>query len=1229
MIDLEEAFVKRLNTHQTHFEDLVLLGPDGLDELNDKIEKFMFSVRGEDTGFNLTTKIDGSPAMVVYSKFSGYPDNSICLKSFVNNANNVISAPEEVYAKYNDRPEMAQKLVYGLMLAPYIPEGEAWQGDCLFSDDSKKEEIIDGAKCITFQPNKIVYAFSEDNPGYDKIKKAKFGIAFHTVYKDLGNGEKGQSFRPEIDEVSFPDWCYVMSPALSLTNSKVDLDSLSSMYDSLLEAEKKLKRTADYDTLVHNEIFMSYWNVFENHYLADGKKVTIDIDGFYDDLADYIEEKQTAAFQKKFTTLKTAKGRSKAIDSWAAEVAELKDIVKSNRQVLVNLVQTLNFALEIKMLIWRSLKDTSQNYKTYYKSRSKGVIDASMEGIAMSDADGNIVKIVDRTEFSSYNRDPDILSGWEHPEQQVVRESARKLHEATDENDTIVFAFGRLNPPTIGHKKLVDHLTELASSTGHKARLYLSHSVDKRSEFKNPLPYSDKLKYVKAAFEPQIEVVESGAINNFKVLHELYEEGFKNVVFVGGEDRLSGKTDMTHYMIEYNGSDKAKPEDYYNFDSISFESAGERDDSSDDLTIRASASLARSYVVEQKLDDFLEIVPFDENMGKELYDELSSIYRREQKREAFANRRKAFREKYGDPSDRAELHAIRVFKQVMSDNTGSINKADKNYSVVVDGTLYKYNNMIGQVRTHGREILRLQPNGKSSDEQSSSAFESAVNEILDKLQPKLSEHGIEVRDIGQLSVFSEGDGTSSKYASLPVKYVLLENDSESEEYTAYICFNDGAKKMFTPNKVFEAPVLAGKIGVDLLTNPEEAKQILKVDDEDELSFFVQLLEACGSVESDDNLRKFVAYRKAIDRYTDSSDEAQKALNEVPSSFTLKVPMISLKNSGIIDKMKKDPRISKNVSSVMNDFGEIITATAIASAMQKAGYAGSSSLMVQFPAASNYPLADFFIYRDDEQSLDANRVSVSAKNGAGGKATVTDPFKTLCGIMKSRGDTSSELYRFMSTALQSVGTIGYVNKQFNQLAELCSSIAAGDNDYPVLSLALAPYSDTIERISSFTPDLNKSYVSQLEEIRSIANKIPSVSLAAPKQGIDSSSQTLKDSYARAYKVRALVTVLVKAFNRSTLKSDFNYELNASLGTFLQDYLGHGNNKISSLDDLEKKGIVIDCVVKSYNGQTISNGMEQFNYDLTMDCAIDLMGSAESGKQYGFTMKALAMQLHHDK
>lgn len=516
-----EAFVKRANTHQTHFEDLVLLGPDGIAEVKDKIEKFLATSAGQDVGMNTTTKIDGAPAVICYSKFPGYPDNSICLKSFVANANNVISTEDEIMSKYGDRPSMAEKLVYCLQLAKLIPEGEAWQGDCLFSTDDKKVEEIRGKEYITFQPNKIVYAFSEDNPGYEDVKNAEFGIAFHTVYKDDGNGGKTQSFRPETDKVLWPNWAYIMSPALNVNKDKFDIDRIKALYQSFVKGADELCADPAYKDLINNEIFMGYWNTFENASLADKKETQLNCETVINDLKEYIAEKQTKEFQKKFTTMKTAKGKMGAIDKWAGDVAEIKEIINYSRETIVHLVEVLNAAAEIKMMMWEGFKTSNHDYSTFYKSRSRGVIDANMEGVAMSDAEGNIVKIVDRSEFSSANRDPDIMAGWEHPGENLTEsKNWRFQFKGTDWDVLNEGGVGKLSIDNLNYKggeyigafkSFISEGKPLNWATAGTDEIKGSITIEPSEELLNTednAEFADKLKAAILAKEPKAKWIE-------------------------------------------------------------------------------------------------------------------------------------------------------------------------------------------------------------------------------------------------------------------------------------------------------------------------------------------------------------------------------------------------------------------------------------------------------------------------------------------------------------------------------------------------------------------------------------------------------------------------------------------------------------------------------------------------------------------------------------------------
>lgn len=399
-----------------------MLGPDGLAELNNKIESFEAQLYGEDRGLNNTTKIDGSPAVFVWSKFPGYPDNSICLKSFIDNANNCMTSLDEIFEKYHDRPDMCKKLENALMLAKYIPEGECWQGDCLFTHDTLKEQTIEGIEYITFQPNKIVYAIPQTSPSYETIKDAEFGIAFHTIYKDDGHGGKTQSFRVDLERVQAPKCFYLMSVALNLDNSNdpFQMNEIHNLYTRLQSVEVKLNANPAYADLTDNQAFMGFWNTFENKKIADERNVTLNEDTVIEELWDYIEAKQTAEFTNKLQNLKTVKGKLGAIDKWVDAVAEMKALLTNNNQLIVYMVQAFNLAAQIKMHYWEGFKSAyKSDYDQYYLSRTKGYIPADMEGIAMSDSEGNVVKVVDRTTFSSYNRDPDIMAGWEHPEDKL------------------------------------------------------------------------------------------------------------------------------------------------------------------------------------------------------------------------------------------------------------------------------------------------------------------------------------------------------------------------------------------------------------------------------------------------------------------------------------------------------------------------------------------------------------------------------------------------------------------------------------------------------------------------------------------------------------------------------------------------------------------------------------------------------------------------------------------
>jgi hypothetical protein len=126
----------------------------------------------------------------------------------------------------------------------------------------------------------------------------------------------------------------------------------------------------------------------------------------------------------------------------------------------------------------------------------------------------------------------------------------------------VAITFGRMNPPTIGHQKLVDHLHSTAKKHGADAEVHLSHTQDRK---KNPLSHAQKVGLARKAFG---DSVKSGPHKTIiDVMKHLHKQGRKEVHVVVGGDRHKEMHELLH---RYNGKE-------YHFDKIHVHSAGERD----------------------------------------------------------------------------------------------------------------------------------------------------------------------------------------------------------------------------------------------------------------------------------------------------------------------------------------------------------------------------------------------------------------------------------------------------------------------------------------------------------------------------------------------------------------------------------------------------------------------------------------------------------------------------
>ena len=135
----------------------------------------------------------------------------------------------------------------------------------------------------------------------------------------------------------------------------------------------------------------------------------------------------------------------------------------------------------------------------------------------------------------------------------------RKLIEA--DSKTAVFAFGRMNPPTIGHAKLADVVKHQPGTPF----LFLTHTQKPKTD---PLTFSEKIFFARKCFGDGITVGSDSVRTIMDAMKFLYARKFTDIIYVAGEDRVATFNDL---LNKYNGGDD------YKFNSINVISAGQRD----------------------------------------------------------------------------------------------------------------------------------------------------------------------------------------------------------------------------------------------------------------------------------------------------------------------------------------------------------------------------------------------------------------------------------------------------------------------------------------------------------------------------------------------------------------------------------------------------------------------------------------------------------------------------
>ncbi len=189
----------------------------------------------------------------------------------------------------------------------------------------------------------------------------------------------------------------------------------------------------------------------------------------------------------------------------------------------------------------------------------------------------------------------------------------KKFKELAEQKGLMVMAFGRMNPPTIGHLKLCDKVKSIAGSKPY--RIYLSQTVGP----KDPLPFAKKIAYAKKSFPKHARAIQvDKSVKTFiNAAQKINQEGYTELVMVAGSDRIQ---EFQRLLDTYNGKPDKKGNIVFDFpDGVKVVSSGERDPDSADPTEAISASVMRAAAQSGDFETFKNGSPMKEPDAKKMY----------------------------------------------------------------------------------------------------------------------------------------------------------------------------------------------------------------------------------------------------------------------------------------------------------------------------------------------------------------------------------------------------------------------------------------------------------------------------------------------------------------------------------------------------------------------------------------------------------------------------------
>jgi hypothetical protein len=389
VIEQQEGIIK----HLTHLEELILTRQkEGLDIAIEFINALADSFNGNtDSGVFTTVKYDGAPAIIC-----GFnPENNkffVSTKSIAAKTPKINYTVQDIEQNYSQAPGLAEKMKLALLYLPKVIKSNVYQCDFMFDKATLNQAVFEGEKLITFKPNTITYAVEVDSELGKKIQTAQIGVVFHTRYTgpnlqqlsksaDVNVSEFNQSSDVWFDDAKFKD----MSGTVTLT------DDEKTAVSEGLNSIQKIAGITDWVDLPDN--FYTLANTYINTLIRQGKFVENPEETFNGFIEWY-----NGRLDKEIEKLKSEAGKQKKIEGKNKAIK----FFNTNKMSIVNIFNLTKKIADIKKIFFNKYSTAIKTKQ--FLTQPDGTLKVTPgEGFVAVDKSGNMVKLVDRLEFSRAN----------------------------------------------------------------------------------------------------------------------------------------------------------------------------------------------------------------------------------------------------------------------------------------------------------------------------------------------------------------------------------------------------------------------------------------------------------------------------------------------------------------------------------------------------------------------------------------------------------------------------------------------------------------------------------------------------------------------------------------------------------------------------------------------------------------------------------------------------------